>query len=204
MSKMELLSKDLFLELASKLNGASLIRLCQTNKNFNQLCDDQYFWKYKLKQDYPMQLSETSEANDARNAIKANEANEANEYKQIYLTLFKIGARQIPIYYNDQYLIDLWITDHDTYQTVFHKLQQSPMTSDILQGRYTQVYQSYNDSEATEVVLTFKHNNITLFKSNVYGIEKTHLSPKRGEITSVQINDNEIFGIHKVNSIDVL
>ena len=181
---METILKDSFTEIVKHIKGIDLVRLCVTNKNLRQLCD-QNFWKFKLQEDYP----------DSRYL------NMPGDYKQIYLHFINVEPKRIPIYYNGEYHMNLWIDKFDTYQTILNKLKKSPLTRDILQYKFVQAYYTHNDSDTSDVTLTFMHDDIVLFKQTVYWIERTYLIPTPNQVTSVWIDDREFFSIKSPHDI---
>ena len=111
---METIPKDLFNEILNRLSVTQLISLCKSNVQFNKLCTDDHFWQLRLQRDYPnINLSDFNIA--------------LNNPKEIYLALYKIRVQLIPIYYNDQYHMDLWISNNDNYQTILHRLLRTDL-----------------------------------------------------------------------------
>lgn len=70
---MEGLNKDLIIFLALDLDLITLIKLCATNKKFNNLiCNNNIFWMNRLHQDYPNTL---------------NKFSKDSNFKKIYISL---------------------------------------------------------------------------------------------------------------------
>ena len=47
------LSKDTLRLVALNLDGTDLLNFCLTNKQFNVICKDEIFWRFKLMKDFP-------------------------------------------------------------------------------------------------------------------------------------------------------
>lgn len=176
---MQPIPKDVISEIIINSSPDTLFRLCTADKNFNRLCNDQSLWKLKLKHDYP----------NIDLQFPISIMFDTGSYKELYLLLFRNGTKQISIYYNGKYIMNLWTSNKDTYKTVLNKLTQSALTRDIIQKKSV----THDDwkTKTPEVVLTFKHNDKTLYKSNLYGLKDNTSQP--GDFTSIWITDTEIF-----------
>ncbi len=152
---METISKDLFYELLNHLNIKALLELCITNKQFNKLCNNETLWRMRLKRDYPN--------------IKIN-----NNYKQGYLDLYNKDTRSIPIYYNDTYIIDLWVNKYDNFETIIEKLKNIEIINGLLKK---------------DISVIFKHYETILIIGKPNGVKKSYHRPDE-KITSIYIYDS--------------
>ena len=83
---MDKLPKDVVAEIAMELNNIDIIRLCKSNKKFNQnVCENESFWLNKILKEYPQ----------VKNFKKIG-----NTYREIYQNLYLAEKKEIFIEIN--------------------------------------------------------------------------------------------------------
>ena len=100
-NKMETLSYELIFELLLMLENQNLFNLCSANVSLSAFCQNDCFWKQKVLLDYP-------DAADRDNLT----------WKQFYILLSREHNKPIPVYYNNQLVGTVWISDNDTLDDI--------------------------------------------------------------------------------------
>lgn len=102
---MDSLPSELIYEIASHLDGKSLINFCQTNRRHAKLTHDERFWRQKLIKDFPFVNHE--------NILNLREA---------YIDYSCQNIKQVPIYSFSEIIDELQVNRRSSFEEIVDRL----------------------------------------------------------------------------------
>jgi hypothetical protein len=117
---------------------ADVLNMCQINKHFNNLCNDEYYWEYKLKLDHPEYF---------------NYKIPNLTYKETYLSLVKDELKFFPVKYDKILLGYVCLQKTDTIKKTVFLINQ-------LYNNIIPIHQQLNDIYI-HVILKHKEYSLT-------------------------------------------
>lgn len=100
---METMNKDIFYEVAKKLDANFILNMCTVNKHYSNICNDDTFWGDKLYYDYPNY-----------NGPKVS------TYKNTYLIITKNILKPLAVFIGDDNIGNVWVFQHSTYNDIIN------------------------------------------------------------------------------------
>jgi len=121
---------ELIYNITESLPGIEILKLCQTNSYFNQICQNSRLWSMKIKQDFPTTIVPTDKtAKDTYISLidqRINRLFTTNikyvlyQFGQILLLSLKSMPFKVEVYPNRLFMDkpDIWIGSIDLYTSI--------------------------------------------------------------------------------------
>ena len=170
-----LLPHDLLFEILLKITLPTLAKLCPSNQQINTICNDEYFWEIKTKQDYPNKLRPLNLS-----------------WKRFYIALYQGEIREIPVYIGDIFVQNLAVYQHQSISALASELLKNiekPEYYKIVFREFGVPFTTirYIDINASKTVSDYVSDTIWFGQNNYLSIKVVHLT------------EREIMGRSKVN-----
>ena len=140
---MDSLPSDLIYEIASHLDGKSLINFCQTNQRSSRLTHNIRFWQLKLTSEFPF-IDQTH----VLNVRKAYIDHSCSNIKKIPIERFGKIIDDISVHRKSSFekIIDGLVINDDYYLTVFDRLKQREIHTPAVQWTQMISFNARGDS----------------------------------------------------------
>src|SRR5205085_4296904 len=110
---MESVPTEVLMKILDNLPIRDVFKICQTNKQINDICNDDLFWKGKLFKEFQIDFSD----------IPKNLS-----WKNLAILIVTGDIISVPVYYNDwnksEHIGDLWIIHTDHIKDIINRIYQ--------------------------------------------------------------------------------
>lgn len=134
------LPRDTLIEILSNLEDSALLNLCSSNRQLEQICNDELLWKIKV----------------AKRNIQGTK-NLQTTWKQYYLDVTHI--KSIPVYSNDLDLYSILIGYDSTFGEIFNLIENNINSGGLYFPIARILFQDKNDKTVLAISRQFKNIN---------------------------------------------
>ena len=120
---MDLLPKDVLIEILSQLHPLDFNQVCRVNKRINNICHSEYLWRVKSERDYPELTTQQVDIISEPDFLTQLAPPITINWKIHYITHYT-SIKSIPIYSNDKRLGEILIERDEELILIKEKIKE--------------------------------------------------------------------------------